>query len=55
MIIPQGFTLLVVSPERIVVETIELGEMDLDKPFAKADVVEEIQRAVKMALPNAEG
>jgi hypothetical protein len=46
---------MVVDEKGTILDTVDIGEMDLDKPFARAEISDEIQRAVKMALPRGGG
>ena len=47
MRLKQGWKLLVVKPDGEVVEEIDIGEYDLDKQVARADVMNQIQEAAE--------
>jgi hypothetical protein len=44
--IPDGYTLKLVDPNGTIIDTIEIGGIDLAKPFGAAELVDEVKRAL---------
>lgn len=48
--IPKGYKLLVANPRGEIVDEVDIGEMDISRPFGRASVAEDVERAVTLDI-----